>query len=662
MSQAEEQVQQDPGAPGKAVARRPQAGPVDAWADLRPAYRWVSRRRPVTVAGLILIVAQAAWRAQLLSHLYFYRDDFFVLDLASRSRFSWHYLSYMGHGHLVIVERAIAWVLARISLYNWGFASAVTLALLAVSGLAAFLALRSLFGARPAILVPLALYLFTPLGLADLGWWSAAMESLPLQISLLLAVDAHVRYVRSRRPGYLVAAIGWVIVALASSEKGVLVPVVLFAITSGFVAGRRWWVSGLRTALRQYWPAWLGYAIALAAYGVVLASSLGTASAQAGVPARSAAFTFGWGLLKGSLVPAALGGPWRWWPLPGHATALALPPQALAWLAIALAAAVIVGSVIRRPVAWRAWATLTAWVACADMLPVMIGKLNWYPVLLALNIRYVADARPVLALCVALAFLPVRPPLAAAAGADGEQTTPGSGRERGQRGPAARAWRPVAAALVAIFLVGSVWSARAYQAKVTGASAASYIATARAAVALARPGTPVLVSGLPDQLSSAGSDTRTVIGAIRPGKLRWVGRPDGTVDGLRMFASDGRLFPLWVYGTASGRGTTHGCWPARHGMITITFLRPAPYLASMVRIGYLWGGTAPGQFQVTYGSTARTLQVTRGLHTSYLPVSGSAGGIQLAGSGIRHLCVGDVEAGGPGPARSASGLPGEPQS
>ena len=456
MSQADEEVQPvDPGGgttgpvvTGKALVRRPAAGPVDAWADLRPAFRWARRGRPVPVAALLLIAAQVAWRAQLLGHLYFYRDDFAALDLARRSAFSWHYLTYVGPGHLVVTERAAAWVLARVSLYSWGLASTVSLALLAACGLAAFLALRALFGERPAILVPLAVYLFTPLGLADLGWWSAALESLPLQLSLLLAVHAHIRYVRTTRRRYLVAAIGWVILALASSEKGVLVPVLLFAVTSAFLPGRGWWLSGMSRALRRYWPAWTGYAIALAAYGVVLANALGTASGQAGVPAGSAAVTFAWGVLKGSLVPAAFGGPWRWWPLPGQATALALPPHALAWLAIGLAVVVVLGSIARRPVAWRAWAALAIWVAFADMLPVMIGKLNWYPVLLALNTRYVADARPVLALCLALAFLPVRPALQVPAEASGEPATarPANASSAGQAGRADLAARGGSAA------------------------------------------------------------------------------------------------------------------------------------------------------------------------------------------------------------------------
>ena len=139
MSQAGEGIQ--PVGSGKAIVRLPEGQGADPWADLRPAAAWLEGRRPVLVGALILIAIQVAWRAQFLSDMYFYRQDFFNLDLASRSPFSWHYLTYVGTGHLMIGERAIIWVLTRVSLYNWGLASALSLAFLAAAGFAAFLAL-----------------------------------------------------------------------------------------------------------------------------------------------------------------------------------------------------------------------------------------------------------------------------------------------------------------------------------------------------------------------------------------------------------------------------------------------------------------------------------------------------------------------------------------
>ena len=131
--------------------------------------------------------------------------------------------------------------MARISLYNWALASAVSLVLLAAAGLAAFRLLRTLFGNRPAILIPLAVYLLIPLTMPDLGWWSSAIESLPLQIATFMALNAQVHYVRTGRFRHAVAAAAWVVFGLIFFEKAMVLPALLFAVSSGFLIDGRWW-------------------------------------------------------------------------------------------------------------------------------------------------------------------------------------------------------------------------------------------------------------------------------------------------------------------------------------------------------------------------------------------------------------------------------------
>ena len=46
-----------------------------------------------------LIVAELAWKAQFLRHMYFRQDDFHDLDLAIQSPFSWRYVTFIGAGH-----------------------------------------------------------------------------------------------------------------------------------------------------------------------------------------------------------------------------------------------------------------------------------------------------------------------------------------------------------------------------------------------------------------------------------------------------------------------------------------------------------------------------------------------------------------------------------
>jgi len=650
VSQADEDVQRID--PGKALVPRRHAAGQDAWADLRPAFRWFQRRRPVRLIAIVLIAALVAWRAQFLSHMYFYRQDFFNLDFAIRSPFSWHYLTYVGTGHLMIGQRAIIWVLARISLYNWGLASAVSLAFVAATGLAAFAVLRTLFGERPAILVPLAVYLLAPLGVADVGWWTVALESVPLQLALFMALNSHVHYVRTARRRHLAAAVGWVVVGLLAFEKGLVVPVLMFAVTSAYLARGGSWLSGMRRALVRLWKAWVLYAIPLIGYAIVLATSLPTSTSQPLVPGPSAVLTFSWGLLKNTLLPGAIGGPWGWWALPGHSYALAAPPAALTWLALIVAVAVIGASIVRRRSSWRAWVIFAVWVVLADMVPVAIGRLNWYPALLSLDTRYVADAMGALAICLGLAFLPV---------VDGRAPT--TSPERSPRGTSARSsgrmdrasaehmWRYAASGLFAVLLVGSVWSASGYQSMTTGQPAASYIAHAMEASQRAPRGTLVLDAAVPDPVRDSANRARAVIGAMQPGKLRWIKRPSGTIDGLRMFGPDGRLYPAWVYGATTGKPQApRACWPERHGQIVLRFWHSPPYLTTSLRIGYIWAPHNPGVVIVVYGDIAQELTVRHGLHAAYLPVTGSASTITVTGLRGHKMCVGDAEAGTVAPA------------
>ncbi len=172
-----------------------------------------------------MIVVQVAWKAQFLSHLYFRQDDFHDLDLAVEHPFTWSYLTYIGSGHLIIGLRAIAWLLVRTAgTYNWALASAVSMVFVVAADVAALRLLRDLFGERPAILVPFGIYLLTPLTMPDLGVWSSAIESVPLQLAIFMAISAHLRYVQSGSSPHLVGAAFWVAFGLVFFEKALVLP------------------------------------------------------------------------------------------------------------------------------------------------------------------------------------------------------------------------------------------------------------------------------------------------------------------------------------------------------------------------------------------------------------------------------------------------------
>jgi hypothetical protein len=644
------------GTPGTALVPHSPALHRDEWADLRPAIRWFQRRRPVLVGALLMIAAQVAWRAQFLSHMYFYRDDFFNMDLAIESKLNWSYLSYIGVEHLMIGERAIIWVLVRMSAYNYGLAASVSLLFVLLADLAALRLLRTLFGERPGVLIPLAIYLLIPLTVPALGWWTVALESVPLQLAVLMAVNAQVHYVRSGRTWHLAAAIAWCVFALLFFEKGIVLPLLLFGVTSAYLTGGSSWLVGVVRTLRRYRREWLSLAVLLIAYGALLESALKTSSAyQPSVPTSAGAMiTFAWHELADVLLPGAMGGPWQWLPLPGHWYALAGTPLIMSWLALLVAAAIICVSLMRRRTSWRAWALLAGWVVLADMVPVIIARIQWYPVLLGLETRYVADAAPVLAVCIGLAFLPL-------SNAGVGSSEPGQRTSIGPRGYAAVAeqrWRAALVALVVVFVGGSIWSTHAYEAVTGGSQARSFMGNAMAAVRLAKPGTRIVDSDMPTYIAIASdAHASRVIGDLARGKLVWIARPSGTIDGLRMFGPDGRLYPAWINGAQSGRPGTGGCWPSPHGVITVNFLRASPYLTTVLRLGYFWESSAPGVVQVHYGPNVYSLPLQPGLHSAFLQVRGSASGITIANSTGIKLCVGDAEAGNPAPLLTGPALP-----
>jgi len=640
-----------------ALAMRDDQDQYGADFDVGAAMTWI-RQHSVLVGGLAIILAEVIWKATFLSRMFFSQDDYVNLDVAIKSPFNWHYLSLIGAGHFYPGLRAVTWVLARVSLYDWGVDAGVALALVALASLAALRLLRTLFGDRPAILVPLAIYALTPLTVPDLGWWWCAMESLPFQLAIFMSLNAHVRYVRTGRRWSLLGAIVWLTIGLLFFEKAIVLAPLLFVITAGFLMGPRSWLGGAFATLRRHWGAWLIYAVITAGYIVVFFVALHASGQQAHAPkSLSAAGGFAWTITKDTLTTGAIGGPWRWLPLADQQYALAAPPTGTVLLAGLVAIAVIGVSIWRRFAAWRAWAILIFWVACADMLPVIFGRLlSGLQSVLGLETRYLADAACVLAICVGLAFLPV-------AGTEASEATAVAGRRasRGRRASTTTTYqqnlRYAASALVAIFVVSSIWSVHTYENNTPGGPAArTYFTNAKRAVKLAPPGTIVLDQYMPQQLveglfGKQEAIQSSVIGDLEQGKLagkfRWVDKAEGTIDGLHMFGADGKLYPALINGLYTVQRSGAGfkaCWPERKGTIRVSFPNKTSIYDWTLHLEYLWGSPARA-VTLWYGGVQHQLALQHGPHNAYLSVSGTVTRFQIAGLGQEGLCITRAAAG-----------------
>jgi hypothetical protein len=380
--------------------------PAEERPEPRDAAGW-ARDNGVTLGAVTLIVIQLLWMGTLLARSYFRQDDYFNFDRALSSGLTWKYLMLLSAGHMAPLGFGISWVLARLALYNWPLICIVILALVAAACVALLRVLRTLFGDRPAILIPLAVYLFCPLALAAVDWWSVAVQTLPLELSIFMAVDAHVRYLRGGRMRTAVAAAGWLLLGMATAQKGAVTPLLLFALTSAFfVQGR--WIAAASVALRRYWRAWVLYGVLLAGYCALFFSRLPSSTTPATAPGPvGRVISFVSTLVGTTMVPGALGGPWHWAVI-GDGYAQASPPAALQQLSWGLALLIVLASCIYRVRAWRAWAIIAGWIVAADVIPVVIGRLGAeQPGLLGLQARYVTDAVSVLALCLGFAFLPL---------------------------------------------------------------------------------------------------------------------------------------------------------------------------------------------------------------------------------------------------------------
>jgi hypothetical protein len=618
-------------------------GDEEPGADLAKFVALISRNR-VTIACAVVILVSVLWKIAFVSQYYFRQDDFEIMDLAVKSHLTWSYLTQGYVGHFFPGVFAVAWVLARVALYNWAAAAGVIVVLIAAASLAAWRLLRTLFGNRIEIVIPLALYLLAPIGFENYSLWNAGIESLPMQLAIFTSLEAHVRYVRTSRYRYAVTAAAWLVLGLVFDEKAAVIPLVLFAVTAGFLTRKRGILAAVVAAVRDWWRGWLLYLGLLVAYVVILVIGLHHSTIKPGVPTSIGAIgTFSWALLRLTVLPGMLGGPWRWFASSDYGLAYSWPPSALVVISAIVVLGFIGATIVTRRRSWRAWAILAGWIVLADMLPVILGRLQvaglpGVPGLFGMESRYVSDSAAILAIAAGLAWLPVTGSASAAADVPGPRRRYFSGR-----------WTLVALALTVVFVVGSVWSVQKFSA-VTGSDGGAgrpYIANARLALAQTPPGTVIVNSQLPDNLMISWfltyADTKSVLGPMsgRGGQVTWTGSPSGYYSNLKIFGTDGRLYPASLVGSATRPlPTKQSCSSQRHSQLVLTFPAPTQFGSPYMAIAYLAAPSAAGQsVTVTYGSTSQSMAIRPGVNADYFPVSGSARSVVIDDPYGPGLCV-----------------------
>ena len=498
--------------------------------------------------------------------------------------------------------------------------------------------LVELFDRRPAVLLPLSVYLASSLSLAGGIWWSAALVQLPVQIAVLTAARGHLRHLRTGRWGPAVVSALAVALGFLFSGGMVLVPLALVAATV------LWWTDGqllprVRAALRR--RVWLLQGAAVVV-GLTLRAVLGAGPLITDDLLAEGVHAFP-ALLRRTVLPGLVSGPWRWSPLPSE-LALPDPPAGPAWAAAAVVAVVIAGSLVLNRGAARAW--LLGIPAAAVVVLVDGGSpAGSEGERLPAGVVPPAGLALVAALCLGFAFLAVQ-------GSPAVLRRRGwATRGRGRRLVGTLAAPLPAAAAVAVLAAGALLSTTEFAEQWRGNAGRAYVDTARAAL-LGRPDV-VLVDGpapeavVPASLAPANR-VSTVLDTL-PQRPRFL--PDDQVAyELAMLDERGGLQLAYVEPvTTSGTGPIEDCgWVAGPDAVDIPLERSTGPGRWMVQLSYLAGeGNA---VQLTVGDGRVPALLGSGVHDVYLQTTGPIEAIRVEVEDPRYpVCVSSVRVGTPRP-------------
>ncbi|MBD8506339.1 hypothetical protein HT102_07580 [Hoyosella sp. G463] len=553
--------------------------------------------------ALAIIATALLLRGWVLHEGYFYWDDFILASRAAREApWSAELLLASHDGHVMPLAFLVTWIVTAASPLGWGLAAASVLVLQALALAAVLRMLIILVGWRPILLVPLAWFALGPLTLPAMAWWSAALNALPLQAAMAWVVGDAVLYARTGHRRWLASSVVVLLVGLGFFEKAIVVPAVALA---ALLLWSRATGAG-PGALRRTWPMWLAQGLVLVAWlpfyylaGARDASWDGLASYPRFL-ARA---------ITDGVVPALVGGPWRWerWQ---PSTPWADPPVVLVVVAVAAVAGGVVLAARRRQSSLLVLGSAGLYVA-ATLVPVAaVRGGSGTAIEIVLSLRYLADSAVVIAIAMALVLVAPR-------------------RVAHRARPTLVV--PVSLAVAgAVFLAGSAWTTIAFSRTWSDSPARAYMEGIRAStgegtVEILEQEVPWAVLGpvaYPNNLASgflAPLDDRIVV-------------TDSVTD-LRMLTDQGAVVPAEVWWN---RRILPGPVPDCGHRITDSAPRRVPLDGAMVEHGWTvqlnYFASGAGSATIRFdGEPGREVvfPVEPGLDTVHVRVVGSGGTLLL---------------------------------
>lgn len=605
------------------------------------AARPASTGRRVLAIAAVLVVVQLVIRGIVAARSYFYWDDLRLLaSSGDHSLLSLDFLLHDHDGHLMPGAFFLAGAATDIAPLNWALPAITLIALQAIASLCVLRLLWVILGPRPTILIPLALYLFSPLTLPSFAWWANGLNQLPLQAGIALATAEAILLYRTGRNRHAVVGAVAFLVALLFFEKSVVIPFVAFVAVAllARTAGTR---RPIRAAARKAAKLWIPSLVVLAGWAAVYLTRVNPPLSTDNLSSAPEMLHHGTSL---GLLPALFGGPWswdRWPPSPPWAT----PPVALVVIAWLLLLALIVGNHLRRRrIAW-VWPAVAVYALASQSAMILIRAVDGTAFELAQTLRYVADTG--LIVSIALAIIDQAPRRAA---------------HPAFRPVLSVRTRPVITAVAGVaFLVGSLWSTYTFDQRWQDNPADAYLHNAKAALATHQD-TPLLSQPvsiwvlLP--VAAPYNQSSEIFGPLRD-------RPefsDSTPD-LQMLDDDGHLVPAQVSWT---RSIQQGMVPECGTRVTGDAIAIAPDIAGTLTLSQPvinWEWTAQlnylsnrdGIIEVSMADGEPvTVPVARGLGTAYVRLIGGGDSVHVSAvTPDLNLCFGGGPLGAVVPAGSS---------
>jgi hypothetical protein len=370
--------------------------PWAAWIRAKPG-------RGVTVTAAVLIVAQALIRGWFSFRGWFVGDDYaFMARSATMPLFSWDYLMQSYGGHLMPGAFLYVGLLHRWAPMDYTPVVLGSIVMQALTAALLYRLLRNLFGSRPVLLIPLTIYLFSPITLPAFLWWAAALNQLPQQLAIVSALLLHVNYLRTGRLRAALGGILCIVGGLLFSEKTILAVPLIAALTAlMFTAGPP--LRRLRTTLARHKVVWLAYLVVTVPYACYYV--LEVPSVAQGNPTSGGYVQTLGNQVNHALLPGLLGGPWTWQEISANG-GLANPGPLAVGISAVVVVAVIIGTVLLAHRAIFGWLMLAGYVLINAAL-LTVGRVTIVGPLIGNEYRYLTDVCLVAVVCGSLAAFPL---------------------------------------------------------------------------------------------------------------------------------------------------------------------------------------------------------------------------------------------------------------